>query len=115
MALILTGAAVAVLLFAGEGLIQTYLSGSSDGGDLEAALRHGKEYLRVMLLGLPAFMMLQVYVSTLRECGETIVPMKAGIAAVAVNLCLNYVLIYGKLGLPALGVVGAAVDRKSVV
>ena len=105
----LTGAAVAVLLFAGEGLIQTYLSGSSDGGDLEAALRHGKEYLRVMLLGLPAFMMLQVYVSTLRECGETIVPMKAGIAAVAVNLCLNYVLIYGKLGLPALGVVGAAV------
>ncbi len=109
MALILTGAAVAVLLFAGEGLIQTYLSGSSDGGDLEAALRHGKEYLRVMLLGLPAFMLLQVYVSTLRECGETIVPMKAGIAAVAVNLCLNYVLIYGKLGLPALGVVGAAV------
>ncbi len=85
-----------------------YLSGSSDGGDLTAALQYGTSYLRVMLLGIPAFMWVQIYVSTLRECGETVVPMKAGIAAVAVNLCLNYLLIYGKLGLPALGVVGAA-------
>ena len=48
MALLLTAGAAAVLFFAGEGLIRTYLSGSSDGGDLEAALRYGKEYLRVM-------------------------------------------------------------------
>lgn len=109
MALILTGGAVLLLLSAGGSLIQMYLSGSSDGGDLEAALYHGKNYLRVMLLGLPAFMMVQIYVSTLRECGETVVPMKAGIAAVFVNLCLNYLLIYGKLGLPALGVTGAAI------
>ena len=109
MALILTAGAAALFLTAGESLIQMYLNGSSDGGDLEAALLHGKNYLRVMLLGLPAFMMVQVYVSTLRECGETVVPMKAGIAAVAVNLCLNYLLIYGKMGLPPLGVVGAAI------
>nr|WP_296480944.1 MATE family efflux transporter [uncultured Acetatifactor sp.] len=109
MALILTTGAVLLLLTAGSSLIQMYLNGSNDGGDLAAALHYGKNYLQVMLLGLPAFMMLQIYVSTLRECGETVVPMKAGIAAVAVNLCLNYLLIYGKLGLPALGVVGAAV------
>ena len=54
-------------------------------------------------------MAVQAYVSTLRECGETVVPMKAGIAAVFVNLCLNYLLIYGKFGLPELGVVGAGV------
>lgn len=109
MALILTTGAILLFLSFGENLIQMYLNGSSDGGDLAAALYHGKNYMLVMLLGLPAFMMVQIYVSTLRECGETVVPMKAGIAAVLVNLCLNYLLIYGKMGLPALGVVGAAI------
>lgn len=109
MAFILTAIASSVLFFQKENLIQMYLNGSNDGGDLVAALHYGISYLKVMLLGLPAFMMVQVYVSTLRECGETVVPMKAGVAAVMVNLCLNYLLIYGKFGLPALGVVGAAI------
>ncbi len=109
MALILTAAAILLLLFFGKNLIQMYLSGSSDGGDLLAALQYGKSYLQVMLAGLPAFMMLQVYVSTLRESGETIVPMKSGIAAVMINLLFNYLLIYGRLGFPALGVVGAGI------
>lgn len=109
MAFILTAVASSVLFFQKENLIQMYLNGSNDGGDLVAALHYGISYLQVMLLGLPAFMMVQVYVSTLRECGETVVPMKAGVAAVMVNLCLNYLLIYGKFGLPALGVVGAAI------
>lgn len=107
MAVILTILAVVVFVVGGESLISNYLNGSSDGGDLAAALHYGKQYLWVALAGLPAFMMVQVYASTLRECGETLVPMKAGITAVLVNLVLNYLLIYGKFGLPALGVVGA--------
>lgn len=109
MALILTVGAICLFLAFGEPLIQMYLNGEGDGSNLAAALLYGKEYLLVMLLGLPAFMFVQIYVSTLRECGETVVPMKAGITAVFVNLILNYILIYGKLGLPALGVVGAAI------
>ena len=62
-----------------------------------------------MLVGLPPFMMVQVYASTLRECGETVVPMKAGITAVLINLLFNYILIYGKFGAPVLGVRGAAI------
>ncbi len=54
-------------------------------------------------------MMVQVYASTLRECGETVVPMKAGITAVLINLLFNYILIYGKFGAPVLGVRGAAI------
>lgn len=73
------------------------------------ALEYGMTYLRIILLDLPAFMILQVYASTMRECGETVVPMKAGAAAVAVNLIFNYLLIYGKFGFPRLGVAGAAV------
>ena len=107
--LILTVGAILLFLVFDESLIGLYLNGSSDGGDLLATLRYGKTYLRIMLIGLPAFMVLQTYASTLRECGETVVPMKAGMIAVIVNLVFNYLLIYGKFGFPELGVAGAAI------
>lgn len=109
LAVILTGITVVIFLFFGEALIQMYLNGSQDGGDTAAVLRYGKDYLAVMLVGLAPFMLVQVYASTLRECGRTVVPMKAGIAAVFVNLIFNYLLIYGKFGFPEMGVTGAAV------
>ena len=109
MTTILTVGAILLFLFCDDLLINLYLSGSSDGGDLLAALEYGKKYLSIMLIGLPAFMILQVYASTLRECGETVVPMKAGMAAVLVNLVFNYFLIYGKFGFPQMGVAGAAI------
>ena len=107
--LALTIGAILLFVFFDDTLISLYLKGNSDGGDLLATLEYGKQYLRIMVFSLPAFMVLQVYASTLRECGETVVPMKAGMAAVFVNLVFNYLLIYGKLGFPELGVVGAAV------
>ncbi|MBO4279143.1 MAG: MATE family efflux transporter [Spirochaetales bacterium] len=106
---ILTATAITVFLLFDNQLIGYFLSESADGGDLAATLVHAKDYLRIMLIGLPAFAMVQAYASTLRECGQTVVPMKAGVAAVLVNLVFNYLLIYGKLGFPALGVKGAAI------
>lgn len=108
ISLILTFGAILVLLCFGEPLINLYLSGSSDGGDLAATLAYGKSYLKIMLIGLPAFMVMQIYASTLRECGETVLPMKAGIIAIFVNLIFNYLLIFGKFGFPELGIHGAA-------
>lgn len=93
---------------AGTDLIRLYLQGEGTPESIAATLHYGRQYLFIMLLGLPPFMMVQVYSSTLRECGQTILPMKAGIIAVFVNLILNYILIYGKFGAPALGVQGAA-------
>lgn len=100
-----------ILLFLSKGdfLISLYLQGEGSAESIAATLAYGREYLLVMLVGLPAFMIAQVYSSTLRECGHTIVPMKAGIAAVCVNLVFNYLLIYGKFGFPELGVTGAAI------
>lgn len=109
MAVLLTGITVLVFLTAGDSLIAMYLQGSQDGGDPAAALRYGKQYLRIMLAGLLPFMLVQVYASTLRECGQTVIPMKAGVMAVFVNLVFNYLLIYGKFGFPELGVAGAAI------
>ena len=108
IALILTLGAILIFIFGGETLIQVYLNGNCDGGDLQAALMYGKKYLSIMMFGLPAFMLLQVYVCTLRECGETVIPMKAGLCAVFCNLVLDYLLIFGKFGFPQLGVAGAA-------
>lgn len=108
MGLILTIGISLIFLIFGEDLIQLYLNESGDGGDLKAALFYGRRYLRITLLGLPAFMLLQIYAGTLRECGKTMIPMLAGVAAVMVNLIFNYLLIFGKWGFPAMGVDGAA-------
>ncbi len=101
--------AIVVFILFGDVLISLFLNESADGGDLEATLAFGRSYLMIMLLGLPAFALVQSYSSTLRECGQTVVPMKAGITAVLVNLVFNYLLIYGKFGFPELGVNGAAI------
>ena len=68
-----------------------------------------EDYLRVMLWMILPFALTNVYSSSLRETGQTVVPMIASCAAVAVNLFLNWVLIFGKLGAPALEVKGAAI------
>ena len=109
MGFILTLAALGIFLFFGKNLISLYLQGRDDGGDPAAALAFGGSYLNIMLVSLPAFALVQIYANTLRECGETVVPMRAGICAVVVNLVFNYLLIYGKFGFPEMGVKGAAI------
>lgn len=94
----------------GDRLILLYLH--DEGGttqSLDAALQYGREYLAVMLIGLLPFGIEEAYASTLRECGETRLPMIAGIVAVFVNLGFNYLLIFGHFGFPKLGVTGAAI------
>lgn len=98
----------AVLLLFGDRLIQAFLHEGESGLDLEDTLHHAQDYLDVMLLQILPFMLSMLYASTLRETGETVLPMKAGLIAVFVNLVLNWLLIFGKLGFPRLGVVGAA-------
>ena len=103
--------AITILIFLGFGeqAISLYLNDSADGGDIVATLGYGKEYLAIILWTLPAFVITQIYSSTLREAGETVVPMGAGVTAVLVDLVFNYLLIYGKCGFPELGVAGAAI------
>lgn len=103
--------ALGLLIFSGWGgdLIQLYLHTGSETGNIQATLEYGRQYLAVMMIGLVPFALEQSYSGTLREGGETMVPMIAGIAAVLVNLVGNYILIFGKFGAPVLGVQGAAI------
>ena len=107
-ALVAVVIAAGVLLSFGDVFISLFLHEGKENLDLAATLGYGKQYLAVMLWQLLPFALTQVYASTLRETQETLLPMKAGIAAVLVNLVFNYILIFGKFGAPALGVVGAA-------
>lgn len=98
-----------IFILFGEDLIMLYLKGDGDVEDIAATLMYGRRYLLIMLTGIPAFALSQAYASSLRESGETMVPMVAGLCAVGVNLGLNAILIFGLLGAPALGSDGAAV------
>lgn len=107
--IIIAAASICVFLLWGEPLIFRFLQGESDVGDAAATAAYGLRYLRISLIGFIPFAAVQVYASTLKETSETVLPMKASITAVLTNLVLNYVFIFGKLGLPAMGGAGAAV------
>lgn len=102
---------ISILIFTGLGdtLINQYLKSSSENINPELTFGYGYDYLMIMLIGLIPFAISQVYSSTLREMGETLVPMISGISAVIINLFFNYVLIFGNFGAPKLGVEGAAI------
>lgn len=68
----------------------------------------GVPYIRI---GAPTFLMLaitQPFTVALRATQQTKLPLYASATALATNTFLNYVLIFGKFGMPALGVNGAA-------
>lgn len=109
VALILFALALAVFLAAGESLIGLYLHDTDQTGDVVATLGYAKRYLAIILAGLLPYALSQVFSSTLRETGQTVAPMVTGVIAVVTNCVFNYLLIFGKLGLPAMGVEGAAV------
>ena len=102
-ALLLLG--VGIFLGLGDELIRLYLRSEEGTVDPAASLMYGQRYLNIMLLGLLPYVVAQCYAGTLRECGQTVVPMAAGIVSVLVNLCLNAVFIFGL----SMGSAGAAV------
>ncbi len=108
VSVLLFAVAMVIFIVLDDTLINLYLHESDDSGDIALTLNYAKEYLKVILWGLLPFCIAQIFSSTLRETGETVAPMVAGFIAVLTNCAFNWVLIFGKLGFPALGVVGAA-------
>lgn len=92
-----------------EPLISLFISPDDAPEQITATLAYGKEYMFYMLAGLIPFGIGQAYSSVVRECGETKIPMIGAISAVFVNIFLDYTLIFGKFGMPEMGVKGAAI------
>lgn len=96
-----------VLTGFGKGLVGLYITGSEE--ETAEVMAYAMGYLRIMLWSMVPYTVSLVYSSTLREAGRATVPMVASWVAVGVNLVLNWILIFGKLGAPAMGVEGAAI------
>ncbi len=109
LTMILLAAGCLIFLTMDTRLISLYLHEDGGIGNAAQTLYYARSYLMVMLVGTIPFGLTQIYSTTLKATGETMSSMTASLMAVAVNLAGNYILIYGKFGAPALGVVGAAV------
>ena len=66
---------------------------------------------RYLVITAPALLLTQwiaIYEASLRALGNTGMPLLAGTLSILINVSLNYILIFGHFGFPALGVAGAA-------
>ncbi|MCR5271934.1 MAG: MATE family efflux transporter [Lachnospiraceae bacterium] len=91
-----------------EPLISLYIAKDDAPELIAATMEYGTSYMNVIIFSCLPFALGQAYSSVVRECGETKIPMYGSMAAVFINLILDYGLIFGKLGMPKMGVAGAA-------
>lgn len=102
---------VVILCTLQDGLINSFIhEGEGEKElDLQLVFDSAKGYIAYIVIGLIPFALSQAYASTLRETGQTVVPMIASAVSIITNLIFNTLLIFGLLGFPALGVAGAAI------
>ena len=72
-------------------------------------IAEGGVYLRIVGFTYLFFSIAQVMIASMRSVETAKIGLYISIMALVVNVSLNYILIFGKLGLPALGVKGAAI------
>jgi putative MATE family efflux protein len=94
-----------VLVFAGFGLARPLIQML---GPEASVVDLGVEYLQIVSISLPALVMMLVAGGALRGTGDTRTPLTASALMNVVNVVLAYALVFGHLGLPALGVGGSA-------
>ncbi len=75
-----------------------------------AVISEGSGYLRIVALSYFFTAISISYSFGLRSIGDTKLPMYATAVSIAFNIVGNYILIFGKLGFPAMGVRGAAIS-----
>ena len=75
----------------------------------QASIHMGAAYLAVAAFSYPCTALTNTYVAMLRAVNRVKEPVIISCVAILVNICFNYILIFGKFGAPAMGVVGAAV------
>jgi len=67
----------------------------------------GAGFVRIVMFSIPASAVIFVIASGLRGAGDPSTPPVIGLTVNALNVAGNYVFIFGKLGMPAMGVRGS--------
>ena len=99
-----------LLSFYGSDILTLYLKyGNNEIQTNTDILAYANEYLKYLLWGQIPLALSFCYSTTLRETFHTLIPMGASLIALSINFILNYLLINGNLGFPALGIKGAAI------
>ena len=75
----------------------------------EAIIVEGLKYLNIIKYTYPIFAMTNVLLPTLRAVESVRIGFAVSLFTLVTNVSLNYVLIFGKLGFPAMGTEGAAI------
>ncbi|WP_159459786.1 MATE family efflux transporter [Scatolibacter rhodanostii] len=73
-------------------------------------LREGTEYLRFVGASYLFFSITQILIAAMRSVESARIGLYISLIGYALDCFLNYIMIFGKLGLPAMGVKGAAVS-----
>ena len=73
------------------------------------ALGEGVSYVRILAFSFVFYAITQILIFSMRSVETTRIGAIASVVTLVVNVVLNDVLIFGKLGIPALGVRGAAI------
>ncbi len=110
VSVLITVLGILIFLLFGERLVDLYMDKNANTAEeIALTMNYALTYMRIMLVGLPAFTMMNAVSSSVRETGETKIAMRASIIAVLINFVGNYILIFGHFGFPKLGIVGAAI------
>ena len=75
----------------------------------KSVIAEGGVYLRIVCFSYVFFCLTQALIASMRSVEAARVGMVVSLISLVVNIGLNYILIFGKLGLPAMGVAGAAI------
>lgn len=77
--------------------------------DVESEINVCKIYISILRFSVFPFALSNVLATSFREVKKTLIPMFASFIALLLNVCLNYILIFGHIGFEALGIEGAAI------
>ena len=93
---------IAICLIIPDGILRIFTTD-------DAIIAEGKDYLYIVVWTFLLFLITNIFMAALRAVGTVKISFYVSVVSLVVNVIINYILIFGKLGFEAMGVRGAAI------